>query len=48
MKYKSLQKELRDKMGVSKEKLKETMEQVVSKETKKFHLEGKQIKLVVT
>ena len=48
MKYKSLQKALREKMGVSKKKLKVTMETVVAKEAKKFQLEGKQIKLVVT
>lgn len=48
MKYKSLQKALREKVGVSKEKLKEVMDEVVAKESKKFMLEGKQIKLKVS
>lgn len=48
MKYKSVQKELRERMGVSKKKLKATMEHLVAKESKKFRLEGKQLKLVVT
>lgn len=48
MKYKSLQKALREQMGVDKKKLKVTMEHVVAKESKKFQLEGKKIKLVVT
>jgi hypothetical protein len=48
MKYKSLQKALREKMGVPKDKLKEAMEQVIAHEAKKFQMEGKNIKLVVT
>ncbi|CAB9508795.1 Cell growth-regulating nucleolar protein [Seminavis robusta] len=47
MKFKSLQKALREQMGTTdKEKLKMVMKQVMAKETKKFLLEGKQIRLV--
>lgn len=48
MKYKSLQKAVREKLGADKNKLKRIMEKVVAKETRKFLLEGKQLKLVVT
>lgn len=47
MKYKSLQKALRETVGVDKKKLQEVMDQVVAKESKKFMVEGKQIRLVV-
>ena len=48
MKFKSLQKALREKVGVDKRKLQEVMDQVVAKESKKFMVEGKQIRLVVS
>jgi len=48
MKYKSLQKTLRTDLKVDKKKLQAAMEQVVAKEAKKFQLEGKEIKLIVT
>ena len=48
MKYKSLQKALREKVGVDKKKLQEVMDQVIAKESKKFMLKGKQIRLVVS
>ena len=47
MKYKSLQKAVRKKIGTSKEALKELMKQVVAKERKKFLLEGKELKLIL-
>jgi hypothetical protein len=48
MKYKSLQKVIREKIGTSKEALKELMKRVVAKEGKNFLLEGKQLKLVIS
>ena len=47
MKYKSLQKALRETVsGIPKKQLKEVMKLVVTKESKKIVLEGKQIKLI--
>lgn len=48
MKYKSLKRALQDHVGVPKKELKKIMEQVISQESKKFMLEGKQIRLVVS
>jgi len=48
MKYKSLQKALREKAGMDKSKIKQVLDQMVVKENKKFLLEGKQIRLIVS
>lgn len=48
MKYKSLQKALREKLGMDKKKLRKVMDKLVAKEDKKFLLESKHLRLVST
>jgi hypothetical protein len=47
MKYKKLQKQLREMIGCTKEEVSELLEKVIAKEGKKYTLDGKDIKIIV-